>query len=216
MAIGHNAAMAHIHFAWELGGGLGHAGRIKPLAIEALRRGHRVTISLRDLVHTHVMLSGIGAPRLQAPIFTHVVHGVPSPAVNLAEILLTCGYLNAQALQGLFAGWRGLLGELKPDLVVGDYAPTAMLAARSLGLPSTGLGIGFYLPPPNQPMPSLRDWERPQPGRLASAEQQMLTAINTVLADVDTAPLQYPAQCLGGDVPLLLTWPELGVWAAES
>lgn len=40
--------MAHIHFAWELGGGLGHAGRLKPLALEALRRGHRVSLSLRD------------------------------------------------------------------------------------------------------------------------------------------------------------------------
>ena len=204
----HNWAMAHLHFAWELGGGLGHAGRIKPLAVEALRRGHRVTLSLRDLVHTDVLLSDVDAPRVQAPIFTHTVHGVPSPSINLSEILLTCGYLNAGALQGLFTGWRCLLSELKPDLVVGDYAPTAMLAARSLGLPSTGLGIGFYLPSPNQPMPSLRDWERPQPGRLASADQQMLDAINTVLARVGTAPLSHPAQTMGGDIPRLLTWPE--------
>ncbi len=201
--------MAHIHFAWELGGGLGHAGRIKPLALEALRRGHRVTISLRDLVHTDVMLSDLDAPRMQAPIFTHVVHGVPAPAVSLAEILLTCGYLNAQALKGLFTGWRGLLGELKPNLVVGDYAPTAMLAAHSLGIRSTGLGIGFYLPQPHQPMPFLREWEPPQPARMESADRQMLTAINTVLAGVGSTPLKYPAQALGGDAPLLLTWPEL-------
>ncbi len=201
--------MAHIHFAWELGGGLGHAGRIKPLAIEALRRGHRVTISLRDLVQTDGMLAEVSAIRLQAPIFTHIVHGVPSPAINLAEILLTCGYLNARALQGLFTGWRGLLDELKPDLVVGDYSPTAMLAARSLGIPSTGLAIGFYLPPPHLPMPTLRDWERPQPQRMEAAEQQMLTAVNTVLAGVGTAPLTHAAQAIGGDAPLLLTWPEL-------
>jgi len=36
-------------FAWEFGSGLGHAARIKPLAQELLRRGHRVRLILRDL-----------------------------------------------------------------------------------------------------------------------------------------------------------------------
>ena len=117
--------MAHIHFAWELGGGLGHAGRIKPLAQEAMRRGHRVSLSLRDLVHTDALLRDLDVPRLQAPVWLHKVHGVPDPQVSLAEILLTCGYLDADALQGLFVGWRGLLTQLQPDLLVADYAPTA-------------------------------------------------------------------------------------------
>jgi UDP:flavonoid glycosyltransferase YjiC (YdhE family) len=166
-------------------------------------------MSLRDLVQTDVMLADVPAPRVQAPIFTHIVHGVPSPSINLAEILLTCGYLNSQALQGLFTGWRGLLGAFKPDLVVGDYSPTAMLAARSLGIPSTGLAIGFYLPSPDLPMPSLRDWERPQPQRMVAAEQQMLKTVNTVLARTGSAPLTHAAQAIGGDFPVLLTWPEL-------
>ncbi len=93
--------MKHIHFAWELGGGLGHAARLKPLAQEALRRGHRVTMSLRDLVHTDTVLRDVQAPRFQAPIWLHTVHGVPSPQVSVAEILLTCGYLKPDTLRGL-------------------------------------------------------------------------------------------------------------------
>jgi len=201
--------MAHIHFAWELGGGLGHAGRIKPLAQEALRRGHRVSISLRDLVHTDTLLHDVDAPRFQSPVWLHHVHGVPSPQISLAEIMLTCGYLNKGTLQGLFSGWRGLLSHLKPDLLVADYAPTALLAARSLGIRNASLGIGFFIPPDVAPLPSLRDWEPVQRGRLESADAQMLAAINAVLERAGTAPLARAAHAFQGDATLLLTWPEL-------
>ena len=40
--------MARIHFAWELGNGLGHVARLKPLAVELARRGHEVSMSLRE------------------------------------------------------------------------------------------------------------------------------------------------------------------------
>jgi UDP:flavonoid glycosyltransferase YjiC (YdhE family) len=201
--------MAHIHFAWELGGGLGHAGRLKPLAQEAVRRGHRVTMSLRDLVHTNALLHDVNVPRFQAPIWLHQVHGVPNPQVSLAEILLTCGYLNADALQGLVVGWHQLLGTLKPDLLVADYAPTAVLAARCLGLRSATVGIGFFIPPDESPLPSLRDWEPAQPGRLQNADAQMLASVNTALARHGGPPLARAAQVLQGDAPLRLTWPEL-------
>lgn len=201
--------MAHIHFAWELGAGLGHAGRMKPLAQEALKRGHRVTMGLRDLVHTDALLRDVGVPRFQAPVWLHKVHGVPHPPANLAEILLGCGYLNGNALQGIFVGWCSLLAELKPDLVVADYSPTAVLAARTLGICSVTMGIGFFLPPDVSPMPSLRDWEPIHPGRLAASDAQMLNAINTVLERAGGAPLERAAQALHGDVPMVLTWPEL-------
>ncbi len=208
--------MKHIHFAWELGGGLGHAGRLKLLAEEAVRRGHHVTMSLRDLVHTHNVLRDINVARFQAPVWLHQVHGVPSPQVSLAEILLTCGYLNANALQGLFVGWRSLLGSLKPDLVVADYAPTAILAARSLGIHSAAIGIGFSMPPDVSPLPSMRDWEAVAHGRVEAADKQMLGSINSVLQSTGTAPLKRAAQALQGDSPLLLTWPELDHYGRDT
>lgn len=208
--------MKHIHFAWELGGGLGHAARLKLLAEEALRRGHQVTMSLRDLTHTHNVLRDIPAARFQAPVWLHQVHGVPSPQVSLAEILLTCGYLSANTLQGLYVGWRSLLSSLKPDLVVADYAPTAILAARSLSIHSAAIGIGFSIPPNVLPMPSLRDWEAVPAGRIASADKQMLASINAVLQTTGTAPLERAAQALQGDTPLLLTWPELDHYGRDA
>lgn len=203
--------MAHIHFAWELGGGLGHAGRLKPLAQEAARRGHRVTLSLRDLTQTQALLSGLGLPLFQAPVWLHKVHGIPMPEVSIAEILQGCGYLNPDTLRGMFQGWGALLEALQPDLLVGDYAPTAMLAARASGLRHCAIGIGFYLPPAGCPLPSLRDWETAQPARLAASEAQLLNAANTVLREASPAlaPLSSGAELLNGQHTLMQTWPEL-------
>jgi Glycosyltransferase family 28 C-terminal domain len=207
--------MKHIHLAWELGGGLGHAARLKPLAEEALRRGHRVTLSLRDLVHTDTVLRDVQAPRFQAPIWLHTVHGVPSPQVSIAEILLTCGYLNADTLRGLYDGWRSLLGALKPDLLVADYAPTAILAARTLGIHSAAIGVAFSMPPDVAPMQSVRDWEPAQPGRLEASDAQMLRSVNTVLHETGGSTLTRSAQALQGDTPLLLSWPEFDHYGRE-
>ncbi|WP_077038235.1 glycosyltransferase [Pelomonas sp. KK5] len=201
--------MAHIHLSWELGGGLGHAARLKTLAIELRSRGHRVSLSLRDLAHTRSLLADLDCPKFQAPVWLHRAVGLPAAQGNLAEILLAFGYLEAGALSGLVDGWRALFGELKPDLVVADYAPTAVLAARSLGLRTASIGIGFYLPPRTPDLPPLRDWEPIPPERLRGAQRRMLEVANAVLAQHGAAPLALPADLLLGDRPLLCTWPEL-------
>ncbi len=200
--------MAHIHLAWELGGGLGHAGRLKMLARVLLARGHRVTMSLRDLGRTERVLADLPVPRFQAPLWLHRTEGLPPHQASLAEVLLPAGYLEVPGLAGLVGGWRALFGHIAPHLVVADYAPTALLAARSLGIRSCAVGIGFTLPPPDRPLPCLRDWETVTPQRLASAEEQVLNAANTVLELHGAPPLPNAARLLLGDAALLSTWPE--------
>lgn len=201
--------MAHIHLCWELGAGLGHAGRLKSLALPLIARGHHVTMSLRDLVHTHQMLADLAIPKLQAPVWLHRTEGLPPDQASLAEILLGCGYLVPHGLEGLVAGWRALFQQLRPDLVVCDYAPTAVLAARSLGVRSATVGVGFYMPPAGVPLPPLRDWEPPQAQRMATTEARLLDTCNTILARYGAAPLRHGVDLLLGDAPQLCTWPEL-------
>ncbi|TWI68945.1 UDP:flavonoid glycosyltransferase YjiC (YdhE family) [Pseudoduganella lurida] len=200
--------MAHILLSWELGGGLGHAGRLKMLARVLLARGHRVTLALRDLGFTQRVLADLPVPRLQAPVWLHRTEGMPANQASLAEILLPAGYLEAAGLAGLVEGWRGLLQGFAPDLVVGDYAPTALLAARTLGLPASSVGVGFCIPPPEGPLPNLRDWEDVAPQRLARAEAHVLNVANAVLELHGAPELPNAARLLLGDVPVLCTWPE--------
>lgn len=201
--------MAHFTLCWELGGGLGHAGRLASIALPLRARGHTVTFVLRDLVLTRRLLGGLGIDTLQAPVWLHRTAGLPTDQASLAEILLACGYLDREALAGLCDGWRGLFQQKRPDLVVADYAPTAILAARSLGLPGVAVGPGFTVPPPGQPLPPLRAWEAPQPARLRATEARLLDSANGVLAAHGAAPLTHGAELLLGDHALLCTWPEL-------
>lgn len=208
--------MAHFYLCWELGGGLGHAGRLKSIALPLRARGHQVSFVLRDLVLTRRLLVAPrldGIARLQAPVWLHRTAGLPPEEASLAEILLACGYLDADALAGLCEGWRGLFRQGRPDLVIADYAPTAILAARSLGLPSAAVGPGFTMPPAGQPLPPLRSWEPPQPARLRAGEARLLDSANRVLAALGAAPLARGAELLLGDHALLCTWPELDHFA---
>jgi UDP:flavonoid glycosyltransferase YjiC (YdhE family) len=207
--------MANIVFCWELGAALGHAGRLKALAQPLRARGHNVSFVLRDLVHTRRLLaegsSPGGIPVYQAPLWLHRVEGLPPGEASLADILLACGWLDADAMAGLVDGWRNLLSALHADVVVGDYAPAALLAARSLGIASSAVGAGFQIPPAG-PLPPLRDWEVVPQARMAATEARVLATANAVLARHGATPYVRAADLLRGDVPLLCTWPELDPW----
>ena len=201
--------MANFLVAWELGGGLGHAGRLKPLAAGLQARGHGVTMWLRDLVQTERLLADLPVPRLQAPVWLHRTVGVPEPQVSLAEILLGCGYLQADMLQPLVQGWLAALRLSRADAMLVDYAPSALVAARVAGVPAASVGMGFWLPPAVVPIPAFRDWQPIASGRVARAEQQVLASINGVLRQHGAAPLPALWQLFGGDLPLLCSWPEI-------
>jgi UDP:flavonoid glycosyltransferase YjiC (YdhE family) len=203
--------MANILLCWELGGALGHAGRLRSLALPLIARGHRVSFALRDLVHTRRLLHDLDVPRFQAPLWLHRVEGLP-PQASLADILLACGWIDAGAVQGLVDGWRALMQAAQADLVVCDYAPAAVLAARSLGIPSAAVGAGFSMPPGDRALPPLRGWEPLPRERMAASEARVLDSANRVLAHHKAAPLAQAAGLLRGDLPLLCTWPELDPW----
>ncbi len=203
--------MANILLCWELGGALGHAGRLKSLALPLIERGHQVSFALRDLVHTQRLLHGLDVPVFQAPLWLHRVEGLP-PEASLADILLACGWIDAGAVGGLVDGWRALLWATRADLAVCDYAPGAVLAARSLGVPGAAVGAGFSMPPAGRPLPPLRDWEPAPRERMAASEARLLDSANKVLVRHEAPPLAQAAGLLLGDAPLLCTWPELDPW----
>lgn len=210
--------MAHFYLCWELGAGLGHAARLKSIALPLRARGHRVSFVLRDLVQPRRLLQVCGSDMLQAPVWLHRTAGLPQVQASLAEILLAVGYLDADALAGLCEGWRGLFRQGRPDLVIADYAPTALLAARSLGVRSAAVGTGFQLPPAARPLPPLwpGEAEPPSASRLRTTEARVLESANRVLAMHGAPPLAHACELLRGDEALLCTWPELDHYGRED
>lgn len=203
----------HYLIGWELGGGLGHAGRIKPLAAGLQARGHGVTLALRDLVQTRRLLADLDCPKLQAPVWLHRAMGLPEPQVSFAEILMSCGYLDAGAVEALALGWLDLLRLSGAQALVVDYAPGALIAARIAGLPAASVGMGFWMPPHRRPMPAYRDWEPIAPGRVERAEQRVFDNVNEVLVRHGAAPLAQLSHLFTGDMGLLCSWPEIDHYA---
>ena len=205
--------MAHVHFAWELGNGLGHMARMAPLAAELERRGHDVSISARDLVAPRSSWLPLAVDCVQAPVFLHRTVGVPNPTASLAEIALGFGYWDGDILDALYEGWRALLVRLAPSLLVVDFSPTAVLAARSLGLPAISIGVSFTVPPAGRPLPSFLPGAPLDPGRLEAAEARMLRAANHALRASDGPRVQLACELFRGDRAILCSWPELDCYA---
>jgi len=204
--------MATILLTWELGGGLGHMMGLRPLAEQLVRRGHHVVAILRDLSITHQVFADLGVEILQAP-FKHERMRHIEPTCTFAQVLYTVGFGEAGELATLAQAWRQMFEWLKPDLIVLDHSPTALLAARGLPARRALIGQGFAFPPDVARLPNLRTWLRPDPAPLQACEDRVLSNINNVLRSWGQAPLERVTQLYHPvDANFLLTFPELDVY----
>ncbi len=211
--------MAKFLFAWELGGGLGHTLPLSQIARPLLFEGHEVHVALRDLSTAPAAFgAAIDHPGLhlwQAPVWLAALRGLPESA-TYAELLFRAGFLDPQRLRGLVRGWRSLFRAIKPQVLLVDHAPTALLAARGQAMRTASIGTGFFLPPRTHPMPPFREWETIDPARVRAAEEKALATSNAVLAELREAPLTRLHELVAVDEPFLLTWPELDHYGART
>ena len=207
--------MSRIAFVWELGTSYGHVSTLLPFARKLKQRGHEVTLVLREL-HNVSNLSGEGLPVLQAPVWLPRMTGLPEPPLNYSEILMRYGYFSADGLVGLVDAWRSLFELLHCDVIVADHSPTALLAARSMGLPATTLGTGFYQPPRQSPMPNMRPWLQVAPGRLEQADALVLGNMNEVLSRYGAQALVSVGELFAVAENFLCTFAELDHYAQRE
>ena len=206
-------------FAWELGGGLGHLMQMLPLAEDLVKAGHRVGVALRDLDRAVEVYGRAGVSFLQAPYWGRPeALPFPKPA-TFAHLLGNIGFASYQRLLARACAWRNLFRLVKPDLIVFDHAPTALLASRGIEASRVLIGSGFCCPPdvtqvddPQQPWAVLRAGaaERIGAERLKADEARVLECANRVLAALKQPPLERLGQLYGEvDENLLTTLPEL-------
>jgi len=190
--------MSRVLLAWEIGSAYGHLMRFAALAHELSRRGHEPVLALCDLTHVDEVLGATPFPVFQAPVFASTVSGLPTP-LGFAESMMRLGFLHASALAGLVRGWHSLIASVRPDLIVFDYAPTALLATRGSNVPRIRVGTSFCVPPRTTPMPVYRWWRAEPTARIAEAERIVLANANQVLSRFALPPLQCLADLLDTD-----------------
>ena len=197
--------MARVLIAWEFGRNLGHIARDLPLARACRDAGHEVIWAVRDLRGAARELAGEGFALLQAPLLRS--GQVNAPPVNFADMLLREGYEDSAGLLGVLQGWHALMRLTSVSAVVYDYAPSALLAARALGLPTMILGSGFMVPAPEVPSPGF--FPDASPAALQDAEDRFVANVNLALSALGSAPIVSLRDLYAQGEQVLTTFEEL-------
>ena len=130
---------------WELGGGLGHVGKLLEVARGLADLGHTPVLALKDLAVARPLLRGVPYRVIQAPVWP-LASAANFQASSYADILAERGYAEPEGLGLLVGAWQSLIDLTGAGVVVCDHAPTLCLAAYGR-TPSVVIGIGFAVPP---------------------------------------------------------------------
>ncbi len=209
--------MAVVAMVWELGSDMGHIARYRALAREFVRQGHRPVLILRDLARAHEVLGEDGPEYFQAPVWLTPIQGLPEP-LNLSETLFRFGFLRPESLVSLALAWRSLWQLIRPDLLLFDQSPSALLAARGLPQPKVLIGNSFSVPAIGNPMPCFRWWEnsRAQVPRLLDGEARLLRSLNQALTVLGAPLLESAGALFDVDLAMVLGRPQLDVYGTRE
>lgn len=198
--------MGRIFCAWEIGSGTGHLHNLAALAPALKARGHETRFAVRDVAAAGRILTSPDDPVALAP---HPSTRPDLPAsINHSGILDKSGYYDAAVIAGLLRNWRKLLTSSAADLLIAENAPTALLAAKTLGIPGIALGTGFTVPPSDGPFPALNPMRKADQEELMRADAVTLVRVNAALADLGAEPLAALQEIFATAETFLTTLPE--------
>ncbi|MGH8371767.1 MAG: glycosyltransferase, partial [Gammaproteobacteria bacterium] len=203
--------MGRILMTWELGRGLGHLVPLISLASGLRSQGHHVELAVRDPVAAGPLLQSTGITFHAAPIPPIAASG--QPLASYPQILRQVGFDKLPALRGRLHAWQALFDAARPELLICDHSPTALLAARATGLKAIVTGTGFTVPPDIAPLPDLRPWSPADPAQLIQDEAHVLGHMNAVLKKSRAPQLERLAQLFLGNAQVLFTLRELDNYA---
>lgn len=168
-----------IAYCWELGGGLGHVTRIDSICNRAEFTNTDFSFILKDIDRSSYIAKANKKNVYAAPEFSKSPPQYLSP--NFAHIMLRCGWQNETCAYDLVSKWLQILEELDPHVVFIDYAPTAAIAAKLLGIPFLFLGNGFEFPPAEYPFPNILLNQKVTRKALLSCHNRLQDTLNSVI-----------------------------------
>jgi UDP:flavonoid glycosyltransferase YjiC (YdhE family) len=199
-------------FAWELGAGTGHLMTLRRLASYLQPYGVKA-------------IAGIcrSAPDVALDEFFSEIHHLPSwsdtsgnrerraaSSATMNDILAGAGLASATTMRGMLEAWDRVFRATKPDLVIAEYAPAAVLAAQRR-IPLMLVGTGFTLPPQDMPrFPLLHRLAPP-----VFSERQTLEAVNEAKGFFKWPLLDRLPQVFAGDAYFVRTFPLLDPYRYE-
>ncbi|WP_415881916.1 glycosyltransferase [Neptuniibacter sp. QD34_54] len=200
--------MANIVVAWELGAGLGHLSRLAIIINRLEALGHNLALVLNDPTNLDVVNLPESLLVLPAPSFK-TPPAKKQPTVSLPCILQTRGFQGPKVLRGIVRSWHGIFQITQPDLLIFDYAPTALLAARGLTCPKVIIGSGFAELEPGIPCEMMRTDLKEAPRMTKTMEARIVEVTNFICAELDYPRVKFLSDLYQNDLSLITTLPEL-------
>jgi hypothetical protein len=167
--------------------------RLRPLAISLLARGHRVCFAARDLSNVSKVFGELDVQFVQAPWNSNRTQ-IIQPVITYADLLLNVGFAAETSLTSHVKAWQSLFQLIKPDLVICDNSPTALLAARGERFVITTVSSGFFCPVDESPLRHLRPLAPEFHSRARDNEHRLLDVLNQNLAHRSLPPLDRVTQ----------------------
>lgn len=187
--------MAKVLLGWELGANRGHVQPLVELGSALEARGDTVIYAVQQVD----ALVGV-VPRssivLQAPLWPRLLKTVTQPpaptTATMGDILARIGLTQPGTLSSMVSGWDALMSLVKPDLVIGDFAPALACAARGR-VPMIGIGSSFCQPPA-----SMSEFPNFFGDAVSGDQTEMLSVVNEELAiagclEIGTLPHVFSA-----------------------
>ena len=215
--------MARILLCWELGSDYQHLLSLHEIARFYYGRGHQIWVAGRDVAKLKRLFFDVKIHILQAPFTDSSADlGMEKQAPrSYADFLRRCGFHHSDALSGLVSAWKNLISFIKPNLILCDHAPLALLASRGLTVEGrtvskVAIGIPFSVPDDNRPAGVFF------PGDLAKqdivhCEDDLVKVINKVCIELSLPRIKNLADLLADlDSCLFQTYSELDHYGYRS
>lgn len=200
--------MKRLLFTWEMGANFGHVNKISQVAAE-LQSDFELYIACRNVVALRDLAPDLKAHLLPAPYApTRPMQKDERAGQCYPGVLMLDGWDTPAKLIPLIEAWRALFVLVKPDVLISQAAPTALLAARGLDFKTALLGAGWDSPPRSHPMAC---FDATNPETVTIALEQEKTALenaNTALNHYDVPPMSQFCDLLDVDETLLAAYPQ--------
>lgn len=203
-----------ILLAWEIGSGRGHAYILAWIAGALKRRGYEPILAVQRLDSLQSVEAGLaGVDCLQVPVWPGTIdpgaHRAAGPIVTLGDIVADLGLRVPSITRRMILAWDRLLAFVQPAVLIADYAPGALLAARGR-VPTIAVGEGFTLPPTTMKrFPLLKA----DAGQAKYDEDVLLEAVNDSLRDTQRATLSRLPEIFAADRSCVAAFTELDPYA---
>ena len=194
--------MARILIGWELGANSGHTVKLADIAAEVVARGHEPIFVLQQIGTAPPAAAVWQAPLWPVQLATLSRSADVVPA-TMGDILTVLGLGDISAMRAMLRAWDGILQAVRPDIVLAEFAPGLMMAARGR-VPLLALGTGFSLPPAHLPIfasltgkPAVHD------------EGRLVEGLNAALHANDRPPLARLPEIFASDREIAAAFREM-------